>query len=127
MRAVEEFTRKESLADINGWFVAGASKRGWTTWMVGAVTCPDCPTILGLAPLVPIVPSLLPEVHRQWMSYGGFTFAFNDYIDAGLIDQLDGEAFGNAMKIINPIHYGSWCGRSSYLSFQDIVIIGKDR
>ena len=29
------------LATLDGWFVAGASKRGWTTWMVGAVECTD--------------------------------------------------------------------------------------
>jgi len=29
------------------------------------------------------------------------------------------------MRIINPIHYGSWCGRKEYLSYQDIVIAEK--
>tara|TARA_Y100001970_G_C14234745_1_gene861089 strand:+ start:2034 stop:2915 length:882 start_codon:yes stop_codon:yes gene_type:complete len=32
----------------------------------------------------------------------------------------------NRLSVINPIHYGSWCGRSNYLSFQDIIIIGKE-
>lgn len=27
--------------------------------------------------------------------------------------------------IINPVHYGSWCARKKYLSYQDIVIAGK--
>lgn len=29
------------------------------------------------------------------------------------------------LKIIEPIHYGSWCGGSKYLSFQDIIIATK--
>jgi len=29
------------------------------------------------------------------------------------------------LKIIMPIHYGSWCGREEYLSYQDIVIAEK--
>ena len=29
------------------------------------------------------------------------------------------------MKIIEPIHYGSWSGRKNYLSYQDIVIAVK--
>ena len=29
------------------------------------------------------------------------------------------------LRIDEPIHYGSWCGRKSYLSFQDIVIATK--
>lgn len=31
----------------------------------------------------------------------------------------------NGMKIINPIYYGSWCGRQNYLSYQDIIIAVK--
>jgi PhoPQ-activated pathogenicity-related protein len=79
MRAVEEYAKQESLADIEGWVVSGASKRGWTTWMVGAATCPSCPNILGIVPLVPIVPDLNQIIHRQYQSLGGFTFAFTDY------------------------------------------------
>ncbi len=42
MRAAEDFLARRNLADValGGWFVAGASKRGWTTWTVGAVRCP---------------------------------------------------------------------------------------
>jgi SAM-dependent methyltransferase len=31
----------------------------------------------------------------------------------------------SGFKIIEPIHYGSWSGRESFLSFQDIVIVEK--
>ena len=30
------------------------------------------------------------------------------------------------LKILEPIHYGAWCGRETYLSSQDIVIAVKD-
>lgn len=30
------------------------------------------------------------------------------------------------LTIVNPVHYGSWCGREKYLSFQDIFIIEKE-
>jgi len=30
------------------------------------------------------------------------------------------------LSIVDPIHYGSWCGRESSLSFQDIVIASKE-
>jgi len=29
------------------------------------------------------------------------------------------------LKIIEPIHYGSWCGREKFLSYQDIIIAVK--
>jgi len=31
----------------------------------------------------------------------------------------------NGMTIDNSIHYGSWCGRDNYLSYQDIVVALK--
>lgn len=30
-----------------------------------------------------------------------------------------------ALKIVEPIHYGSWCGRKNFLSFQDIIVAIK--
>ena len=29
------------------------------------------------------------------------------------------------LSIVEPIHYGSWCARPHYLSFQDIVVARK--
>ena len=30
------------------------------------------------------------------------------------------------LKITQPIHYGSWCGRSNFLSYQDIIVAVKE-
>ena len=83
-RAAEAYTKKMKIATIEGGVVSGGSKRGWTAWMVGATTCEKSPTIIGLVPLVPIVPDLSLTMHRQWMSYDGWTFAFKDYTDVNL-------------------------------------------
>ena len=60
MKAVNDFGSKKGLVDPDcGHVVFGASKRGWTTWMVGAAGNPDgYPKIQGILPLVPIVPTL---------------------------------------------------------------------
>jgi len=75
--------------------------------MVGAAAagCADCPKVAGIFPLVPIVPDIHAEVHRQWKSYGGFTFAFKDYADAGIIPQLDSAGFDDLRKVVDPIYY----------------------
>jgi len=33
---------------------------------------------------------------------------------------------GSRMKILDPIHFGSWSGRQQYLSFQDIIVAEKE-
>jgi PhoPQ-activated pathogenicity-related protein len=107
MKAVEQYLSQKKIANINGWLVSGASKRGWTSWIVGAVTpTPDLPNVIAIAPLVPIVPDLIPEIHRQWKSYDGFTFAFTDYTAINFTQFLDGPEFSSALEIIDPIHYG---------------------
>jgi hypothetical protein len=30
------------------------------------------------------------------------------------------------LSILEPIHYGVWCGRDRHLSFQDIIVIRKN-
>ena len=121
MRAVEEFTAQKKLAAIKGWFVAGASKRGWTTWMVGSATCEKCPTILGIAPLVPIVPNLIQDMHRQWQAYNGWTFAFSDYTAVNLTVHVDDPIFTSAMEIIDPMYYGDRLAR-----LPKVVVLSSD-
>jgi PhoPQ-activated pathogenicity-related protein len=37
MRAAQEFIKSKKFADLDdGWLITGASKRGWTSYMVGA-------------------------------------------------------------------------------------------
>lgn len=104
MQAVQEYTAEKGIADIDGWVVSGASKRGWTTWMVGAVDCPTCPKIVALAPVVPIVPALTLDMHHMFKAYGGWTFAFSDYMDVNLTTYLDTPGFAAMVANIDPIH-----------------------
>merc|ERR1719453_2953777 len=105
MRAAQDFIQHSGIADIEGWVVAGASKRGWTTWDVAITRCESCVKILAIAPLVPIVPSINAEVHRMWQSYGGFTWAFQDYLVLNLTQRMGTPEWQLAEKIIDPIEY----------------------
>ena len=63
------------------------------------------PRALSLVPLVPIVPDLRKEIHRQWRSYGGFTFAFSDYTDVNFTTHLDDPDFLKGLAYVDPINY----------------------
>ena len=84
MRAAEEFLVQNSISYPEGWVVSGASKRGWTTWDVAVATCDTCVKVIAIAPQVPIVPDINSEVHHMWQTLGGFTWAFQDYLELNL-------------------------------------------
>lgn len=60
---------------IDKFSVAGASKRGWTTWTTAAV---DKRVVVQI-PLVLDPLRVHDFMHSMWQSYGGWTFALNDY------------------------------------------------
>ena len=55
--------------------VAGASKRGWTTWTVGAVD----PRVMGIVPVVMDELNFVENIKHHYRSYGGWSFAFDDF------------------------------------------------
>ena len=46
---IEQFMLKEENIIIDGFFVAGGSKRGWVTWFTGVV---EPQRVIGIAPVV---------------------------------------------------------------------------
>jgi PhoPQ-activated pathogenicity-related protein len=106
MRAAQEFLAEKEIAQIEGWAVSGASKRGWTSELVAATKCETCPAkVIAMMPVVPIVPDLIKDIHRQWRSYNGFTFAFQPYLDVGIMPELDSSEMAAAFKIMDSINY----------------------
>jgi len=65
MRAVQEFLDEKNIAQIEGWITSGESKRGWTTFLSGAVECESCAAkVIAIVPIVPIIPDLIKDLHR---------------------------------------------------------------
>jgi len=89
MDAMTEFVAKELPelnANLDSFVVAGASKRGWTTWLVGVV---DPIRVKGIVPIVLDAINFAAVEHHQWKSYGGWTWALQDYIDMDIMSRLD--------------------------------------
>ena len=109
MKAVTEFAVPKGMLEPSAGNIAmGVSKRGWTSWMIGAADTSlisGCPPILGIVPLAPIVPSMVLDMHRQWRSYSGFSFAFKSIMDVGLLNLMDDEKTGKGMATIDPLSF----------------------
>lgn len=82
MDATKEFMDKElpQLGTSLDYFaVSGASKRGWTTWLVGAV---DPTRVMAIAPVVLDAINFVAVEHHEYRSYGGKTsFIFIFFIN----------------------------------------------
>ena len=104
MTAVQEFIAADSggKLKIDGFVVAGGSKRGWTTWLVGAVD----KRVVGIVPIVINVLSVNDTTIHHWRSLGYFSPALQDYVDAGLIPGQIGKPDLEGVNLIeDPLNY----------------------
>jgi len=101
MDAVQVWARAEHKAKVERFVVTGASKRGWTTWLAGAVDKRVC----GIAPVV--IDMLNMKAQTQWAQrvYGGQSEKINDYTDLGLVEKMDLPAMVRLRGIVDPYSY----------------------
>jgi PhoPQ-activated pathogenicity-related protein len=104
MDAIVELMASErgGKREIESFVVAGASKRGWTTWLVGAVD-------ERVRAIIPVVIDALntEEITRHhYAAYGFFSTALGDYVRHGLYPHLFGtEGFHRILEIEDPYLY----------------------
>jgi PhoPQ-activated pathogenicity-related protein len=104
MTAVQDFVKADTGGKLNidGFVVAGGSKRGWTTWLVGAVD----KRVVGIIPIVINVLGVNETTIHHWRALGYFSPALTDYVDAGLIPgQIGKPALDAVNQIEDPLNY----------------------
>jgi len=94
MTAIQQFMKTENRA-IDGFVVAGGSKRGWTTWLVGL----EDPRVIGVIPIVINVLDVDATTRHHWEAMGYFSPALGDYINHKLIP----DEIGRKMTVVNNI------------------------
>ncbi|MCK5861645.1 MAG: hypothetical protein KAH38_04110, partial [Candidatus Hydrogenedentes bacterium] len=72
------------LPEVDGFIVAGASKRGWTTWLTGAVD----PRVKAIAPIVINVLNMPENLAHHKKVYGYWSPAIYDYAQEQIFDRL---------------------------------------
>jgi hypothetical protein len=108
LRAMDTITAyvKEKRPELNTaldyYCVAGASKRGWTTWDVGAV---DKARTMAIVPVVLDAINFVEVEHHQFRSYGGWTYALQDYVDMNLTERFDDPNMVHLQENVDPFFY----------------------
>ena len=106
VRAMDTITAY--CADLDGggvavekYVVAGASKRGWTTWTTGAAD----PRVTAIAPIVIDLLNLVPSFKHHWAAYGFWAPAVGDYEATGIMDWMDDPAYARLLDVVEPYSY----------------------
>jgi len=102
MDAAQQFIKQLGVAVPKTFFIAGASKRGWTTWTTAAV---DYERVVGAAPIVMDMLNLQANMHHHYRSLNGWTFAFNDYYELNITQYVDHPNLNKMAQIIDPYSY----------------------
>ena len=105
MDTMTEFIAKtypEEGYQLDYYTVAGASKRGWTTWLMGAV---DPERVVAIVPIVLDAVNFVTVEHHQFKSYKGWSFALQDYYDMNITARFDSDNMKKLSEIEDPYYY----------------------
>jgi len=102
--AVQEFLASEAggRLKIDQFVVSGGSKRGWTTWLVGAVD----KRVIAIMPTV--IDALNSEAitRHHFEAYGFFSPALNDYVNHKIFpDKIGTPEYQHILAIEDPYNY----------------------
>lgn len=86
---------------IEKFVVAGASKRGWTTWMTAAVD----PRVAALVPIVIDVLNVEPSIRHHAEAYGFWTEAVGNYYEHRILQRTGDPALAKLLRIEDPYFY----------------------
>lgn len=87
--------------EVNNFVVAGASKRGWTTWTTAIVD----KRVIGIVPAVIDLLNLIPSFRHHKAMYGEWAPAVNDYVRMGIMDWMETPEFAALMRLVEPYEY----------------------
>jgi PhoPQ-activated pathogenicity-related protein len=102
MDAIQDFSRKKSILPVEEFLVAGASKRGWTTWLTAAS---GDTRVKAIAPMVIDMLNMPLSLNAQLKAYGSYSEQIEDYVKLE-IPQSTGSKKGKAVTtMIDPYSY----------------------
>jgi PhoPQ-activated pathogenicity-related protein len=101
MDATSAFMASQAGVTVDKYVVAGASKRGWTTWTTAAVD----QRVVAIIPMVIDMLNIGPSFVHQFRSYGAYSEQVKDYEESGIMNWAGTEEYEKLMKIEEPFEY----------------------
>jgi PhoPQ-activated pathogenicity-related protein len=86
---------------VRKFVVAGGSKRGWATWLTGAVD----PRVSAIIPIVIDVVNVRPSMMNHYSAYGFWAQAVGDYTRHKVQERFDTPRFAELLRIVDPYFY----------------------
>jgi PhoPQ-activated pathogenicity-related protein len=86
---------------IKNFVVTGGSKRGWTTWLTGAVD----KRMKAIAPIVIDVLNMGPQMQHHYAAYGFYSPAIGDYEQMKVLDRIESKDGANIRNFVDPYEY----------------------
>ena len=100
MDAVSEISAEENVA-VSEYFVTGGSKRGWTTWLTGAMD----DRVIAIAPIVIDVANVSTSMLHHFEAYGFWAVAIGDYVDHKIMRRFNDERLAEMYALVDPLSY----------------------
>lgn len=101
MDAVQAWAKESDRPEIKRFVVTGASKRGWTTWLTGAVD----DRVVAIAPMVIVMLNIGAQGPNQLDVWGFYSEQIDDYVQRGLMEKIQTEKGTKLWRMVDPYTY----------------------
>ncbi len=98
MDTVQAWARKQGQGDVRRFVVTGGSKRGWTTWLTGAVD----DRVIAIAPMVIVMLNMGLQGPNQLDVWGQYSEQIDDYVKRGLMEKAKTPEGAELWKMVDP-------------------------
>jgi PhoPQ-activated pathogenicity-related protein len=111
MDAVQAWAKEHGKPPVSRFVVTGGSKRGWTTWLTGAVD----QRVVAIAPMVIVMLNMGKQGPNQLTVWGTYSEQIHDYVERGMMEKAQTPAGTELWKMVDPFSYRDRLTMPKYL------------
>jgi len=101
MDAVQAWASEQGKGEVKRFVVTGGSKRGWTTWLTGAVDN----RVIAIAPMVIVMLNMGAQGPNELAVWGQYSEQIDDYVNRGLMERAKTREGSELWSMVDPFTY----------------------